>query len=55
MSRPTNTTSVDIDMSTLDKDDLLGYVQRNYDPGDVFPTDALEEWAKENGFTKMEA
>ena len=46
------TTSVDIDLDSLDTSDLFAYIRRNYTPEEVFPTHELEQWATENGFVE---
>lgn len=52
MARPCYTTSVDIDLDSLDTEDLFAYIRRNYTPEDVFPTPELEKWATDNGFVE---
>ena len=45
-------TSIEINLSDLDEDDLLGYVRLRYGPSDVFTESILGEWSLENGFKR---
>jgi len=36
-------------------DDLLGYIEEEFAPEEVFDTDDLELWALDNGFVREEA
>ena len=36
----------------VDDDDVKRYVQKNYDPEEVYPVEELELWAERNGFVK---
>jgi len=48
----TTKTSVDINLSDLDQDDLRAYIRQNNYPGDVFSEGELESWAEDNGYTR---
>lgn len=52
MPRATHTTSIKVDLSELDQDDLKKYMQATYSPGDVFEESELGEWATGNGYAK---
>jgi hypothetical protein len=63
MSRPTRISedealakflvvAVKVSEVTVDARDILEYVAENFDPEDVFDTEALEAWAEHNGYTK---
>lgn len=39
-------------ISSIDNDDLVTYIQSEYDPGDVFSEEDLIKWAEENGYIK---
>ena len=38
----------------VDSYNLVVWVQENFNPGDVFEEEALETWAKKNGWAKDE-
>lgn len=54
-------TSVEIDLTDLDEDELLDYVRNNYTPKDLFEDlgaddideDLLIKWAEENGYVEV--
>lgn len=39
-------------LSVIDKDELVNYVYRNFEPEDIFPSPALEKWAEAEGYVK---
>ena len=54
MARSTNKISVEIDLFECDEKEILEFVQKNYDPEDVFPKDELTKWAANEGFVPSE-
>lgn len=40
-------------VETIDVQELLYWVQRNYNPEDVFSTTQLDKWAESEGYTKQ--
>ena len=56
MSRFTRQTEDDFTMSVFGGiflDTVVGWVADNLDPEDVFTEKQLEEWAEDNGFTRI--
>ena len=56
MSRFTRQTEYDFTMSVFGGiflDTVVGWVADNLDPEDVFSESQLENWALENGFTRI--
>lgn len=39
-------------LDAINGDDIAKYVSDNHLPQDIFPTEKLEEWAEQNGYTK---
>ena len=37
---------------SIDFGDVLEYVQKNFEPDDIFDDDELDAWALANGYTK---
>lgn len=54
MARSTNKISVEIDLFECDEKEILEFVQKNYDPEDVFQKDELTKWATNEGFVLAE-
>jgi hypothetical protein len=44
--------NVDDLLENIDNDDLTEYVERNFQPEDVFSETILEKWAETNGYVK---
>jgi hypothetical protein len=40
---------------TVNDDEIIDYVKKNYGCEDVFPVSELEDWAENNGFVREEA
>ena len=38
----------------IDDDEIILYVEKTFNPDQVFDEDDLELWAKKNGFVKVE-
>ena len=56
MSRFTRRTEDDFTMSVFGGiflDTVVGWVADNLDPEDVFSESQLEEWAEDNGYTRI--
>lgn len=39
---------------SIDWDDVVATIGEQFEPGDVFSAQALDDWAKENGYIKAE-
>jgi len=48
--------SPDIDelLTEIDDEDLIGHLQGNFNPEDVFTEKDLKKWAEENGYLKIQ-
>lgn len=54
MPRHNGKVSAEIDLDSIE-DEVLEWVEDRFSPEDVFSGAALNVWAEENGFTKVDA
>lgn len=48
-------TGMEINSVEVEDDSVVKYVVANFNPGDVFPKNELQEWALDNGFVEEDA